>query len=86
MHDNTCKTNHYNHPLLIFVVPDNNLKTCIMAQAVVDDEIQFSYKWVFKCIKEATSMLPRVFITDGDLVVNSTIMTQFSDSFHIHYI
>ncbi len=86
MYDNTCKTNYYNRPLLIFVVPDNNLKTRIMAQAVVNNKTQFSYEWVFKCIKKATSMLPRVFITDGDLAVNSAVMIQFSNSFHIHCI
>ena len=44
MHDNTCKTNRYNCPLFIFVVSDNNLKTRIVAQAIVDDEIQSSYE------------------------------------------
>ncbi len=86
MHDNTCKTNRYNCPLSIFVIPDNNLKTYIMAQAVVDDKTQFSYKWIFKYIKEATGMLSRVFIIDGDLVVNGVIMIQFLDSFHIYCI
>jgi hypothetical protein len=55
MHDNTCKTNHYNHPLSIFVTPDNNLKTRIVAQAIVDDETQFSYEWVFQCVKKVTN-------------------------------
>ncbi|CAG8619737.1 17321_t:CDS:2, partial [Gigaspora rosea] len=43
MHDNTCKTNCYNQPLSLFVTPDNNLKTRIVAQAIVDDETQSSY-------------------------------------------
>jgi hypothetical protein len=55
MHDNTCKTNHYNRPLSIFVTPDNNLKTRIVAQAIVDDETQFSYEWVFQCVKKVTN-------------------------------
>jgi hypothetical protein len=86
MHDNTCKTNRYNRPLSIFVVPDNNLKTRIVAQSVVDDETQSSYEWVFKCIKEATGVLPRVFITDGDPAVNGAVVTQFSDTIHMHCI
>ena len=47
MHDNTCKTNRYNRPLSLFVTPDNNLKTRIVAQAIVDDETQLTYEWVF---------------------------------------
>ena len=43
MHDNTCKTNRYNCPLSLFVTPDNNLKTQILAQAIVDDETQSLY-------------------------------------------
>ncbi|CAB5203403.1 unnamed protein product [Rhizophagus irregularis] len=54
LHDNTCKTNRYNRPLSLFVTPDNNLKTRIVAQAIVDDETQLSYEWVYQCVKEAT--------------------------------
>ena len=86
MYDNTCKTNRYNRPLSLFVVPDNNLKTRIVAQAIVDDEIQTSYEWVFKCIKEATDILPRVFVTDDNLAVNGAVITQFPDTFHMHCI
>jgi hypothetical protein len=66
MHDNTCKTNRYNRPLSLFVTSDNNLKTRIVAQAIVDDETQFSYEWVFQFVKEATGVAPKVFVTDGD--------------------
>ena len=60
MHDNTCKTNRYNCPLSLFVTQDNNLKTQIVAQAIVDDESQFSYVWFFQCVKEATGVAPKV--------------------------
>ena len=65
MHDNTCKTNRYDRILSLFVTPDNNLKTRIVAQAIVDDETQLSYEWVFRCVKEATGIPPKVFVTDG---------------------
>ncbi|PKY47302.1 hypothetical protein RhiirA4_462436 [Rhizophagus irregularis] len=61
-YDNTCKTNHYNHPLSLFVTPDNNLKTRIIAQAIVNDETQLSYEWVYQCVKEATGISPRVLV------------------------
>jgi hypothetical protein len=86
MHDNTCKTNRYNRPLSIFVTSDNNLKTRIVAQAIVDDETQFSYEWVFQCVKEATSISPRVFVTDSDPAVSGAVATQFPDTFHMHCI
>ncbi|PKY32940.1 hypothetical protein RhiirB3_420337, partial [Rhizophagus irregularis] len=59
MHDNTYKTNRYNRPLSLFVTPDNNLKTRIVAQAIVDDETQLSYEWVFQCVKEAIGVSPK---------------------------
>ncbi|GBC14148.2 protein FAR1-RELATED SEQUENCE 5-like [Rhizophagus irregularis DAOM 181602=DAOM 197198] len=86
MHDNTCKTNRYNRPLSIFVTPDNNLKTRIVAQAIVDDETQFSYEWVFQCVKEATGISPKVFVTDSDPAVSGAVATLFSDTFHMHCI
>jgi len=86
MHNNTCKTNRYNRLLSLFVIPDNNLKTRIVAQAIVDDETQFSYEWVYQCIKEITSILPRVLVTDGDPAVNAAVMVQFPDTFHMHCI
>ena len=86
MHDNTCKTNRYDRPLSIFVTPDNNLKTRIVAQAIVDDETQSSYEWVFKCVKDATGLVPKVFVTDGDPAVNGAVIAQFPGTFHMHCI
>src|SRR6266540_7187959 len=86
MHDNTCKTNRYDRPLSLFVTPDNNLKTRIVAQAIVDNETQLSYEWVFRCVKEATGVPPKVFVTDGDLAVNGAVMTEFPNTYHIHCI
>ncbi|CAB5185060.1 unnamed protein product [Rhizophagus irregularis] len=80
------KTNRYNRPLSIFVTPDNNLKTRIVAQAIVDDETQFSYEWVFQCVKEATGISPKVFVTDSDPAVSGAVATLFPDTFHMHCI
>ncbi|CAB4492897.1 unnamed protein product [Rhizophagus irregularis] len=86
MHDNTYKTNRYNRPLSLFVTPDNNLKTRIVAQAIVDDETQLSYEWVFQCVKEAIGVSPKVFVTDGNSAVNATVIIQFLNTFHMHCI
>ncbi|PKK63695.1 hypothetical protein RhiirC2_788542, partial [Rhizophagus irregularis] len=60
--------------LSLFITPDNNLKTRIIAQAIVDDKTQLSYEWVFQCVKEATGMLPKVFVTDGDPAINANYL------------
>ncbi|CAB5212112.1 hypothetical protein RIR_jg192.t1 [Rhizophagus irregularis DAOM 181602=DAOM 197198] len=39
-----------------FLTVDNNLKTRIVAQAIVGDETQHSYEWVFQCVKKATGV------------------------------
>lgn len=70
----------------LFVTPDNNLKTRIVAQAIVDDETQLSYEWVYQCVKEATGISPSVLVTDGDPAVNAAVMVQFPDTFHMHCI
>src|SRR5688572_12657312 len=86
MHDNTCKTNCYDRPLSFFVTPDNNLKTRIVAQAIVNNKSQFSYEWVFQYIKKATGAAPKVFVTNGNPAINAVVAIQFPDAFHIHCI
>ncbi|KAF0475956.1 protein far1-related sequence 5-like [Gigaspora margarita] len=49
---------------------NDDLKTQIVAQAIVDDEMQSSYKWVFKCVVGATGLVPNVLVTDSNPAVN----------------
>ena len=86
IHDNTCKTNRYNRSLSLFTTPDNNLKTRIVAQAIVDDESQLLYEWVFRCVKDATGISPKVFVMDEDPAVNGAVVTEFPNTYHIHCI
>ena len=44
LNDNTAKTNHYQMPLSLFLVVDNNTKSRLVAQALVSDETVESYK------------------------------------------
>ncbi|GBC11791.2 protein FAR-RED IMPAIRED RESPONSE 1-like [Rhizophagus irregularis DAOM 181602=DAOM 197198] len=64
----------------------NNLKTRIVAQAIVDDESQFLYEWVFQYVKEATGVAPKVFVTNGDPAVNAAVIIQYPNAFHMHCI
>ena len=86
MHDNTYKTNQYNCSLSLFVTSDNNLRTQIIAQAIVDDEMQFSYEQVYQCVKEATGISPRILITNRNPAVNAAVIVQYSNTFHMHCI
>ena len=86
MHNNICKTNCYNRPLSLFITSNNNLKTRIVTQVIVDDEIQLLYEWVFWCVKKVIGVSPKVFVMDGDSAVNSTVMIEFPNTYHIHCI
>lgn len=68
----------------LFVIPNNNLKTQIVVQMIVVDEMQLSYEWIYQYIKEVTGISLGVLITDNDPAVNAMIMVQFSDTFHMH--
>ncbi|CAG8712348.1 5134_t:CDS:2 [Dentiscutata erythropus] len=45
-HDNTARTNRYHMPLSLFVVQVNNMKSKIVAQALISNETTDSYWWV----------------------------------------
>ncbi len=85
-HNNACKTNCYNRSLSLFVISDNNLKMQIVIQAIVDDKTQLSYKWVFRYMKEATSVSLKVFVMNGDLAVNDAVIIEFPNTYHIYCI
>ncbi|CAG8584930.1 9977_t:CDS:2, partial [Dentiscutata erythropus] len=51
MHNNTYKTNCYDWSLSIFIIPNNNLKTRIVAQAIVNDKTQSLYEWASNALR-----------------------------------
>ncbi len=44
LNDNTIKTNHYQMLLSLFLAIDNNIRSRLVAQALVFDETTKSYK------------------------------------------
>ncbi|PKK56955.1 hypothetical protein RhiirC2_721535 [Rhizophagus irregularis] len=48
LHDNTSRTNKYNYPLSLFILVDNNGKSCLEIQAFLNDEKQESYERILK--------------------------------------
>ena len=51
-------------PLSIFLIVNNNTKSCLIAQSLVFDEMVETYKWILEYTKHATITEPMVFITD----------------------
>ena len=77
IHDNTARTNKYNYPLSLFILIDNYNKSRLAAQAIIQDERQESYEWLFRSCLEACEIVPLTFVTDSDPAVISTISVVF---------
>ena len=59
LNDNTSKTNRYEMSLSFFVAIDNNMKSQIVAQALMDRETKDAYAWILQCTLDATGVPPR---------------------------
>jgi hypothetical protein len=86
LNDNTAKTNWYEIALSFFVVIDNNMKSQIVAQALLDRETKDFYVWVLQCTLEATGIAPKVFVTDADPGMDVAIQIKYPLTFSIHCI
>ncbi|CAG8714519.1 42108_t:CDS:2 [Gigaspora margarita] len=53
LNDNTTATNHCNIALSLFLVVDNYLFSCLVAQALTDDETKEADTWILQQIKKA---------------------------------
>ncbi|CAB4415520.1 unnamed protein product [Rhizophagus irregularis] len=86
LNDNTAKTNRYEMALSFFVAIDNNMKSRIVAQALMDRETKDAYAWVLQCTLDATGITPKVFITDADPGMDAAILLKYPSTFPIHCI
>ena len=59
--DTTYKTNKHHMPLAVFVGVNNHLQSCIFGVALMGDESEESFKWVFstflQCMKGKEPMV-----------------------------
>src|SRR6266487_918696 len=78
------KTNQYNMPLSLFVAIDNHFRTCLVAQALVNDETKETYEWLLNATLQATNYTPRVFITNADPGMDAAIDSQYSSAYPLH--
>ncbi|CAG8547072.1 20483_t:CDS:2 [Cetraspora pellucida] len=83
-HDNTSGTNCYCMPLSLFVARDDNMKSQIVAQALLSDETTESYQWTLRMLKKATrEKMPGVIITDGDPAMERAVLIECSTTRHL---
>ena len=86
LNDNTSKTNRYELSLSFFVAIDNNMKSRIVAQALIDRETKDAYAWILQCTLKATGLMPKVFVTDADPGMDAAIRLKYPSTFAIHCI
>ncbi|CAG8816360.1 28144_t:CDS:2, partial [Gigaspora margarita] len=72
-HDNTYSTNCFKIALGFFVIVDNNNRSRLVGQALMNDETVESYEWVLQTLISNTNVMPLTIITDNDLAINAAI-------------
>ncbi|EXX72481.1 hypothetical protein RirG_068970 [Rhizophagus irregularis DAOM 197198w] len=72
--------------LSFFIAIDNNMKSQIVAQVLMDRETKDAYAWVFQCTLDATGITPKVFIIDADPRMDAAILLKYPSTFPIHCI
>ncbi|CAG8790390.1 23573_t:CDS:2, partial [Cetraspora pellucida] len=86
LNDNTASTNTYNLPLSIFAIVNNNFKLRIIAQVVLIDKTNKSYRWVLQQTIEATGVQPGAFIIDANLGLESVVLKIYLNTYLLHCI
>ena len=72
--DTTYKTNLYRKPLVVFVRCNNHRATIVFGFALICDEREDTYKWVFQNFLESMEDLqPGAILTNGDEVVRNVM-------------
>ena len=72
--------------LSFFVAIDVNMKSRIVAQALMDRETKDAYAWILQCTLDATGLSPKIFVTDADPGMDIAIRLKYPSTFHIHCI
>ncbi|CAI2180895.1 10583_t:CDS:10, partial [Funneliformis geosporum] len=65
---------------------DNNIKSQIVAQALMDQETKNAYYWILQCILDATGIASQVFIIDTDPGMDVAIQLKYPSTFSVHYL
>ncbi|KAL6842558.1 hypothetical protein ACP4OV_027402 [Aristida adscensionis] len=81
--DTTHRTNSYNMPLAMFVGGNNHLQNTIFGFALVGDETQPRFEWLFSTFKRCMGgHMPRCILTDQDNAMAQAISLVYPGVIH----
>ncbi|CAJ0841579.1 8198_t:CDS:2, partial [Entrophospora sp. SA101] len=80
--DSTYKTNTYNLILCIVIGINNEGRSVIFCQALLDHENVDSFNWFFNCMKNGFLEAPGLIMSDHDLSLESSIEINFPETKH----
>lgn len=72
--------------LSFFVAIDNNMKSRIIVQVLMNQETKKAYSWILQYTIDATRLMPKVFVTDADPGMDTAIQLKYPSTFAIHCI
>ncbi|CAG8682592.1 42149_t:CDS:1, partial [Gigaspora margarita] len=57
----------------LLLIVDNNNRSHIVGQTLINDETCENFEWVFCSLVQATTVFPSVIITNNNLAINAAI-------------
>lgn len=81
--DSTYKTNMYGKPLVVFVGSNNHKATVVFGFALIADEKEDTYRWVFeKFLESMNQKQPSAILTDQDEAIRNAVQLLMPDCKH----
>ena len=82
--DTTSNTNRFQMILCIIIVIDNHYKSRIIASAIIEDETQDTFRWIYEILPEETGIVPKTIFTDSDPSMTSAIRHVYPSTSHYY--
>ncbi|XP_057452743.1 protein FAR1-RELATED SEQUENCE 5-like [Lotus japonicus] len=81
--DTTYVKSKYKYPLVVFSGVNHHIRTTIFASAIIADETEETYVWLFEQFKEAMGVKsPELVIANDDIALNNAIGRVFPNAYH----
>jgi len=82
--DATYRVNKYKLPLVLFTGFDYRGKNVLLGVAIVNDETEETYDWVFRSFfKLHLQRMPKIIVTDHDLAIQAVLIKTYPEITHI---
>ncbi|CAG8715655.1 10182_t:CDS:2 [Cetraspora pellucida] len=78
--DITSKTNQFDMILMLVIVVDNNFQNLIIAAALLEDETEATFIWVFQELKNSCDAAPVVLYSDANSALISSIRNNYPET------